>query len=171
MSTTHAELVERAKRWLRGQRYAVVVGEVSSLAGEFPDAMGFAATLPSCLVECKASRADFRADAKKYFRRRPERGMGRLRYYLTPPGLISPDEVSTPWGLLYAHPSKIVVAKQPEHVTDLRVAENDAALMISLLSRVAYACDGGIDGLLARYTQQIKEMKAAAKRRREARHA
>lgn len=171
MSTTHAELVERAKRWLRGQRYSVVVGEVSSLAGEFPDAMGFAATLPSCLVECKVSRADFRADAKKYFRRRPEMGMGRLRYYLTPPGLVSPDEVPAPWGLLYAHPSKIVVAKQPEHVTDSRVAENDAALMVSLLSRVVYVYEGGIDGVLATYTKQIQDMKAAAKQRREASHA
>jgi hypothetical protein len=51
-------------------------------------------------VECKSSRADFFIDRAKPFRRKPEKGMGCERFYLTPAGLLASEELPTGWGLL-----------------------------------------------------------------------
>lgn len=165
---THAELVHRAKGWLRRQGYRVVVGEVSTLAGEIPDAMAFAPTKPSMLVECKASRSDFLADAKKIFRRKPGRGMGRLRYFLTPPGLVQPQELPEGWGLLHAHPRKIEVKTKAAFVDGPLVDRQEGILLTSLLMRVELAHDGGLDALLAAYTRRCREMTAASQERSKA---
>ncbi len=95
---THAELVEKAGAWLRRQGCAVVVTELVS-GPETADALGWRGTL-STLIECKATRADFLRDRKKFFRQHQEQGMGHERYYLAPRGLIEPDELPTRWGLL-----------------------------------------------------------------------
>lgn len=98
---SHDELVERAVRWLSGsQRCLVVLREFSWWGGEEPDAMGWKANGSSILVECKASRSDFHADKRKTWRRIPDFGMGMSRYYLTPKGLLMPDDIPTGWGLL-----------------------------------------------------------------------
>lgn len=109
---THAELVERAAKWLRGTRRCTVVLTERYVSGEtieIPDAIGWTSRGVSILVECKVSRADLCADQQKPCRRRePELGMGSARYYLTPPGLVSPtDGLRTHWGLLEAHPNQI----------------------------------------------------------------
>ena len=159
---THAELVHRAKGWLRRQGYRVVVGEVSTLAGEIPDAMAFAPTKPSMLVECKASRSDFLADAKKFFRRKPGRGMGRLRYFLTPPGLVQPQELPEGWGLLHAHPRKIEVKAKAVFMDGPLVDRQEGILLASLLMRVELAHEGGLDALLAAYTDKCRAMAAGS---------
>jgi hypothetical protein len=82
---THDELVTRAARWLRtSKRCGLVLREIGTEA-EQPDAIGWAYRGTSFLVECKATVDDYRKDAKKFFRRDPERGMGRLRYWFAPP--------------------------------------------------------------------------------------
>lgn len=97
---THAELVTLAEKWLWRQGCGVVFAELSTLATpETPDAIGFRTTT-SILVECKATRADFLADKNKPFRRDPNRGMGDWRFYLTPKGLVAPDELPEGWGLI-----------------------------------------------------------------------
>ncbi len=96
---THAELVALAAAWLRG-KHAVVITELTHGAGEEPDAIGFKGFGDSTLVECKASRSDFRADGKKWFRQNPALGMGKWRYMLAPEGVISADELPERWGLL-----------------------------------------------------------------------
>lgn len=53
------------------------------------------------LVEAKASRADFLADARKPHRLDQATGIGRWRYYLCPEGLIQPEELPPRWGLLW----------------------------------------------------------------------
>lgn len=74
--------------------------------GEVPDVIGWRAT--ACvLIECKTSRADFRADLKKPFRVSPASGMGDWRFYLCPQGLIEADEVPERWGLLWAHEGRV----------------------------------------------------------------
>ena len=100
---THAALVLRAARWLKNnQRCGVVLVEPQSFQAEIPDAIGWVRQ-SSFLIECKATRADFLSDAKKTFRRRPERGMGEFRYYMTPVGLIDKSELPDRWGLIEVH--------------------------------------------------------------------
>src|ERR1700758_2551009 len=100
---THAQLVDRAVKWLRSYRCGVILSEQACLSGEMPDAIGWKRACHSVLVECKISRADFLADRIKPFRQRPELGVGSERFYLTPRGLIRPDELPLGWGLLEYH--------------------------------------------------------------------
>jgi hypothetical protein len=97
---THAQLVEKAVRWLRSYRCGVVLSEQACVSGEMPDAIGWKQASHSVLVECKITRADFLADREKPFRQKPERGVGSERFYLTPPALIKFEELPTGWGLL-----------------------------------------------------------------------
>ena len=97
---THAQMVERAVRWLRAYRCGVVLSEQACASGEMPDAIGWKQACHSVLVECKVTRADFLADREKPFRQKPQRGVGCERFYLTPPALIKLEELPTGWGLL-----------------------------------------------------------------------
>lgn len=99
---THDELVLRAERWLKQIGCGVVFRELvtSTYSGEQPDAIGWRSTV-SVLIECKANRADFLADKKKPFRRRPEDGMGDWRIYMCPPEVIQPEDLPNGWGLLW----------------------------------------------------------------------
>jgi hypothetical protein len=97
---THAQLVEKAVRWLRRYRCGVVLSEQACLSGEMPDAIGWKQACHSVLVECKLTRGDFLADREKPFRKKPEKGVGSERFYLTPPALIKIEELPVGWGLL-----------------------------------------------------------------------
>ena len=97
---THAQLVERAVRWLRAYRCGVVLSEQACVSGEMPDAIGWKRASHSVLVECKVTRANFLADRGKPFRAKPEQGVGSERFYLTPPGLVKVQELPAGWGLL-----------------------------------------------------------------------
>ena len=99
---THTDLVLKAERWLLNtKRCAFVFTELVTHAGETPDAIGFRDIGVSMLVECKANRADFLSDKKKYQRRDPEAGMGAYRFYMCPTGLIKVNELPDKWGLIY----------------------------------------------------------------------
>ena len=52
----------------------------------------------------KISKSDFKADAKKDFRSCESKGIGQLRYYACPEGLIKPEELPPKWGLIYVYP-------------------------------------------------------------------
>lgn len=97
---THAQLVEKAVRWLRSYRCGVILSEQACSTGEMPDAIGWKQACHSVLVECKVTRSDFLADREKPWRRKPDKGVGGERFYLTPPALIKIDELPTGWGLL-----------------------------------------------------------------------
>jgi hypothetical protein len=100
---THSELVKIAERWLLKTRgCGFVFTELRTNAGEIPDAIGWRSDF-SILVEVKVSLSDFRADAFKPFRQNWEMGVGDIRYYMTPKGLI--EEFPTfghyqGWGLV-----------------------------------------------------------------------
>lgn len=112
---THAELVERAGRWLRSLGYGTVVTERLMGGVEEPDAIGWKASGFSMVVECKVSVEDFRRDARKPHRAHPELGMGHLRVYLTPPGLIQyPEFVPLNWGLAEAGVRGVRVVNKPQ---------------------------------------------------------
>ena len=130
---THAELVERAARWLRNTVKCGVVSTGNYNVGRsIPDAIGWTSCL-SYVVECKTCRSDFMRDAKKFHRRYPECGMGNVRYYMTPPGLLGPDELPEHWGLLEAHANQVRVVRQPGMFTTFKVAWNERPLIHKLL--------------------------------------
>lgn len=101
---THVELVARGARWLAAQGHSLVITEMATI-GETPDAIGWRGSLTT-LIECKASRRDWRNDATKPFRPRPEGvphsllGMGARRYLMCEADVIPEDEVYPGWGLL-----------------------------------------------------------------------
>lgn len=100
---THSELVKIAERWLVSSRgCGAVLTELVTLYPEIPDAIGFRDGT-STLIECKASRADFLADAKKVFRRNTWMGMGTFRFYLCPAGIITPEDLPPKWGLIWVN--------------------------------------------------------------------
>jgi hypothetical protein len=138
---THKELVARAEKWLMntmGCGFCFTELTCNSYTGEIPDAIGWRGGY-SFLVECKTTRADFQTDAKKIFRYEPKEGMGNYRYFMTPPNLISPDELPKRWGLLYARrtQTRIIKACMSDNIfqTDA-VALREAPLLHSALRRV-----------------------------------
>ena len=104
---THAQLVEKAVRWLRSYRCGVVLYEQACVSGEMPDAIGWKRACHSVLVECKVTRADFLADRGKPFRLKPEQGVGCERFYFVPAGLLRREELPEGWGLLEYSRGKI----------------------------------------------------------------
>ena len=129
MTMTHAQLVDRAVRWLRNSavvcsdieyenprlrrkqaRCKIVFAEHHSFSSEIPDAIGwFSGGSRSILIEAKTTVGDFIGDRRKEFRRRQELGVGRYRYYLTPPGLFDRTPLPDHWGLLECGPTHMSV--------------------------------------------------------------
>jgi len=134
---THAQLVERAVRWLRWYRCGVVLSEQACVSGEMPDAIGWKRANHSVLVECKVTRADFLADRAKPFRQKPEKGVGSERFYLTPPTLVKPEELPAGWGLLELRHGRVETvqasAKNLRTATGFRYEMN---LLLASLRRV-----------------------------------
>lgn len=105
----HAELIERAGRWLYNTRrcdpvYCEPVGNC-----EIADAIGWRMHF-SIIVECKVSVGDFYSDRSKGSWG-ATMGMGRQRFYLTPRQVIKPHLVPEWWGLLEVHGKIIRVIK------------------------------------------------------------
>ena len=115
MDWSHDDLVMRGARWLTNSRgcFPVFKERGAFAINEFPDDIGWCSS-GSILVECKRSLSDFYSDRQKPFRKEPVLGMGRLRYMLTPPGLIDPDRLAFPhgWGLLECHRKIIRVRRE-----------------------------------------------------------
>ncbi len=134
---THAQLVERAVRWLRWYRCGVVLSEQACVSGEMPDAIGWKRANHSVLVECKITRADFLADCGKPFRQKPEQGVGSERFYLTPPALLRHEELPPGWGLLELRRGRIEVVQAS--AKNLRTAPGfryEMNLLLASLRRV-----------------------------------
>lgn len=103
---THAEVVESAYQWLKSEtKCGVALKEYKSsrFSTELPDVIGFDGDGVSYVIECKASRADFLADAGKCFRQDPDKGMGRQRYYCCPEKMLAIEEMPRLWGLIYVN--------------------------------------------------------------------
>ena len=111
----HAALVSRAVDWLR-HHYGcgIILSEQYCATGEIPDAIGWKGFCHSVVIECKASRADFLADANKPFRLKPEEGLGAERLYLAPRGTIAPGELPAPWGLIECTRRDIELVVKPK---------------------------------------------------------
>lgn len=134
----HKQLVTRMVSWLRNSMsYSVVVAERSTAAGETPDVLGFRGAT-SLLIECKVSRADFMADRDKAWRAHAERGMGDIRYFAAPAGIVRPDELPANWGLLE------VRDKQVRRITDAvqqpANKRSEVLFLVSAIRRLEIAC-------------------------------
>lgn len=108
-SITHKELVKITARWLKNNynsaiKCPIVIAELVTSTSEIPDVIGFRHG-HSALYEIKVSRADFLSDKKKCHRRESDRGMGSVRYFVAPKGLIKSDELPEKWGLYEYHRS------------------------------------------------------------------
>lgn len=146
---THKQIVEIAYRWvLKNGSCGVAFKELSFAGwGEIPDVMGFG-NGHSLLIECKVSRSDFLADANKPFRKNPQFGMGKHRYYCTPANLIKISELPEGWGLIEVnekgkarkvHIPKMSNPNYPEHQMHYyhnRNIEAELAMMYSALRRL-----------------------------------
>ena len=146
---THADLVERAANWLK-RTHTVVITEMATTAYEIPDAIGWRSGL-STLIECKVSRADFFSDFKKR-QRLFHNSMGAYRWYLTPPGLVTVEEVPIGWGLLELRGSRIYrvrasLAFDPNYQEEIK-------LLQSAICRIGQDCPTGIS--VRFYTDQTK---------------
>ena len=139
---THADLVQRARAWLLGRhRCSVAFAEIVTMAPVNPDAIGFCTAFYrphpwSVLVECKVSRADFRADRKKIIHGAPDTCPGQERWYLTPPGLVGAHEVPEGWGLAEAGARSVrVVVPAPEGEWSPGRAKQDMGILVSAVRR------------------------------------
>lgn len=133
----HAQLVEKAVRWLRSYRCGVILSEQACASGEMPDAIGWKKACHSVMVECKVTRSDFLVDREKPWRKKPEQGVGSERFYLTLPRLIKSEELPAGWGLLEYRRGRI--EKLRESAKNLRTATGfryEMNLLLASLRRV-----------------------------------
>ena len=115
----HTELTAIGAKWLKKHPENMIIPNCSIVAkelttatstGEIPDVIGWCNWI-SVLLEIKVSREDFKKDFKKVFRINEFLGIGELRYYLVPEGLINENEVPKNWGLLYYSENGIEIIK------------------------------------------------------------
>lgn len=92
----------------------------------------------SYLIECKVSRTDFHRDKKKVFRRPGAAfALGRYRYYMAPPKMLSPDEMPARWGLLEVYPKTVKIKKKAEpHGTSNYSAVREMNVMAAELGMI-----------------------------------
>ncbi|HVP43595.1 MAG TPA: hypothetical protein VMS96_09180 [Terriglobales bacterium] len=136
---THAQLVKLAESWLRrSYRCGVILSEQACSSGEVADVIGWKGRCRSVVVECKASRADFLADAQKPWRKDPDLALGCERIYLAPAGLIAPAELPAGWGLLECRGRKLQFVVKPRRAS-LRTPQgmmHEMNLLLASLRRV-----------------------------------
>lgn len=88
------------------------------------------------MIECKVSKADFKKDFEKLSRKNPNKRVGQVRYYLTPPGLLKPEDLPHGWGLLELHGLSVKEVVSPLRTRFIPiVASNELKIVLSLLRR------------------------------------
>lgn len=136
----HDELVKMSAKWLKKHEQNIVVpnctvvmADIKSAtrSGEIPDVIGWNSS-SSVLIEVKVSKADFRKDKRKAFRK-GQLGMGELRYYCAPKGLIKEKELPSCWGLLEYEDGNISITSRAIPVFSNLVAER--TMLMSYIRR------------------------------------
>ena len=163
----HTELINRAERWLRNsKRCGVVLTECSgAITSEIPDAIGWRCMGgESILVECKMSRADFKADQKKIFRTFSDISLGTYKYYLTPPKMLQINEIPKGWGLLELHGRCIreIIKAEPCKLNALRY-RYEIGVLWSELRKYQIALNGDYllpSKAMRRITNNLNALKA-----------
>lgn len=145
---SHQDLVSKAAKWSASQGCVVVTTEVGSWYNrEIPDALGWkvSPSVWSTTIECKVSRSDFLVDAKKWGRT-AKKSVGRERWYLTPPGLLDPQEVPDGWGLLEISGRGLEVRRYASTwaFKDVIDYESELAILLSVCRRLGRVCPEGV---------------------------
>lgn len=140
----HKRLVDLGAKWLLKHsptkeiycsHSGIIVTEIKSYTNESPDILGFAHDDKTVLLEAKISRADFKGDSKKFFRVKPEYGMGDFRSFITPKGLIKPEELPEKWGLIEVdEKDRIKIIKHAERQEANKKAEH--IVLKSIIKRI-----------------------------------
>jgi hypothetical protein len=100
LDMTHDEIADWCANRLMRMGYKFAFSNLTSAThGEQPDVLGLTAYGESIVVEVKVSRTDFHADKKKPWRSNPEMGMGDMRVYLAPEGLLQLNDIPYGWQL------------------------------------------------------------------------
>lgn len=156
MSMTHDELIKHGAEWLLAKNCKVVITDMTHAGPETPDCLGWQGNKRSILLEAKASRSDFHRDRRKSFRHPLAKGLGCVRYYIAPQGLLKSGEMPRGWGLLeVAEPRgrqrkhRVILShgNQPSwtvgeflHTPD---RDQETGLLLSALRRVGQTCPKG----------------------------
>lgn len=143
---THAELCIIAAKWIKKHdqnilipNCATVAIDMKTIESEQPDIIAWNGHI-SVMIEVKVGRGDFLKDHKKPFRSNPERGVGQLRYYCCPTGLIKESELPLNWGLLYFNEDgKIQIVKVCEkQEANINAERNMLISIIRRLKKIVY---------------------------------
>lgn len=140
MKEAHSKLVELARKWLC-RKCPVVITEMAG-GSEIADAIGWRSWSP-ILIECKSSRSDFLTDKKKFFRRNPKEGMGFKRYFMTPKGLVKPEELPEKWGLIEIHGKRYRTIKKASPFYEYN-RSREVGMLLSALQRTGHICPDGV---------------------------
>lgn len=139
---THDALCVAAARWLHRHddncnipNCFLCAVDVSfwTIYKERPDVVGFSSSAPPVLIEVKTSTSDFKADADKFVRKWPDRGIGAFRFYCTPAGLVKKENLPAGWGLLEYEGGKISIAQESGYFEHSFMCEQK--LLLSILRR------------------------------------
>lgn len=132
---THKDLENRAERWLKHTiKCKLVLMDYYARIHERPDALGWKADT-SYLIECKASRSDFIRDKKKKSRK-GDAGMGNLRFYMAPPGIIKPEDLPPKWGLVEVYPTRTVLKVRAQRFnSSVNMLRNERFVLMHALAR------------------------------------
>lgn len=136
----------------------------ATVSGEVPDAIGWRnGGRVTILVECKVTRSDFLADMRKPFRVTPAKGVGDWRFYLSPPGIIEPDDLPEGWGLLHVAGRKICAVKGLPigncswgETPFVGAKEEETVMLVSALRRL------NVRGLLHHIYERLEPQRTAA---------
>lgn len=136
-----AALVAAGRKWLKtGWRNAapnghgrcsIIAQDKMSFSSERPDLIGWF-DRKSILIEVKVSRQDFFRDDSKIWRMYGE-GMGQIRWYLTPPGLVEPREVPYSYGLAEFDGIGVRVVAEPLYRGQFYDVISERDLLMALL--------------------------------------
>ena len=132
---THADLCERAVRWLYGSRKCNVAFSGIASTREIPDAIGWSTACQwrgSIVIECKMSLSDFHRDRKK----KHETRMGNRRYFLCPLNVIgrtAVEEYCPDHGLLYLYHDRIYVEREAVERKDANLAAENRLLQFAIV--------------------------------------
>jgi len=109
------------------------MSELTTRNTETPDVIGWVGGAFSTLIECKVSRADFLSDKHKIFRRCEEMGMGDLRYYAAPKGVLTADDMPYGWGLFEVDS---YIRETKEATTKTANKSTECVMLMSALRRL-----------------------------------
>jgi hypothetical protein len=165
-SVTHAELVDRAAKWLSATRKCVLTLQEPQCyeISEYPDAIGWNVAGESILVECKVSRSDFHKDKAKVSKRQGCETMGLERWFLAPVGLLKATDMPVGYGLLEAHATR--VQRVCEASKDERPGRDAAEMPILVWAARKEAWAHGWKGRQVKLTSEPEVTRQTRQRRR-----